>query len=113
MSGHFFAKNAKKSVSEKVKETMAECEAYRMAPCPFCGSEIKHVESWAKSFNPPRLYHEWQHVDDNMDCWIRRRFKVVGSATEDGEMQKVALDQWNRRDEICPLSDGQASPKQK
>lgn len=78
---------------------MSECEAYRMAPCPFCGSEIRHVESWARSFDPPRLYHEWHHIDDAPDCWItKHRGKIVGSATEDGDMQAEVLNRWNRRD---------------
>jgi hypothetical protein len=68
-----------------------------MAPCPFCGSEIRHVESWAKSFDPPRLYHEWQHIDDNVnECWVRRHRKIVGSATDDPATHKAALDLWNR-----------------
>ena len=72
-----------------------------MRDCPFCGSEIQHTESWAKSFSPPRLYHEWHHVEDNEDCWIvRHRGKIVGSATETGESQKAALDLWNRRDDL-------------
>jgi hypothetical protein len=72
--------------------------AYRFAPCPFCGSEILHVESWARSFDPPRPYHEWQHVDDDVNaCWIRRNRKIVGSASDDPNEQEHAIRLWNRR----------------
>lgn len=78
---------------------MPECEAYRFADCPFCGSEIRHVESWAKSFDPPRLYHEWHHIDDNPNCWIvHGRGKIVGTATDDGDMQEAAIRRWNDRE---------------
>lgn len=78
---------------------MSECEAYRMAPCPFCGSEIRHVESWARSFDPPRLYHEWHHIEDNPKCWVvHNRGKMVGSASDDPETHQLALDRWNHRD---------------
>jgi hypothetical protein len=77
---------------------VSDSGAYRFAPCPFCGSEIKHIESWAKSFDPPRLYHEWHHIDDNKDCWIVfSRGKIVGSADETGEAQQAQLDRWNSR----------------
>lgn len=76
---------------------MSDCEAYRFAPCPFCGSEIRHVESWAKSFDPPRLYHEWHHVDDDGDCQIVGRYgRIVASATDDPEMQERTILRWNR-----------------
>lgn len=83
---------------------MSDCEAYRMAPCPFCGSEIRHIESWAKSFDPPRLYHEWHHIEDNAECWIvaRLRIKIVGSATDDPETQLRALNGWNGRASVSP-----------
>lgn len=76
---------------------MSDCEAYRMIPCPFCGSEIRHIESLAKSFDPPRMYHEWQHVEDNEDCWIWRQKKIVGSASDDPGEQKRAIRIWNQR----------------
>jgi hypothetical protein len=67
--------------------------------CPFCGSEIRHVESLAKSFDPPRLYHEWHHVLDNADdCPIRRHVGlIVASATDDEKMQGEAVRRWNTR----------------
>lgn len=76
----------------------SDCEAYRMAPCPFCDSEIRHIESLAKSFDPPRVYHEWHHIDANKDCWIfAQGGKIVGMADETGEAQLRALNRWNRR----------------
>ena len=71
---------------------------YRFIDCPFCGSEIVHIESLARSFDPPRVYHEWHHVDDDESCYIRKRSKIVGSATDDGEMQERAIRLWNRRE---------------
>jgi hypothetical protein len=70
-----------------------------LAPCPFCGSEIKHVESWARSFDPPRLYHEWHHVADNEDiCPARRHIgKIVAAATDNIGEQKRVIDRWNTR----------------
>ena len=73
------------------------CEAYRFAPCPFCGSEIVHVESWAKSFDPPRLYHEWHHADQDRDCVIFRQGQIVAKATDDPKQQEAAIRLWNRR----------------
>lgn len=78
---------------------MSDSGAYRFIPCPFCGSEIRHVESWAKSFNPPRLWHEWHHDDDNDGCWIRARAggKIVGNATDNPADQERAIRRWNTR----------------
>lgn len=75
---------------------MSDSGAYRFVPCPFCGSEIQHVESLAKSFDPPRLYHEWQHIDDN-DCWIRKRGFIVGAASDNPNEQERAIRSWNQR----------------
>jgi len=73
--------------------------AYRFAPCPFCGSEIHHIQSLAKSFDPPLVYHEWHHVEDNIkQCWIRRLGKIVGSASDDPDEQERAIHLWNRRE---------------
>lgn len=73
-----------------------------MRACPFCGSEIQHIESWAKSFDPPRLYHEWRHIDDSEDCWVvRHRGKIVGSATEKPDSQLAALNRWNSRCDVA------------
>lgn len=75
-----------------------DVERVALLPCPFCGSEIIHIESWARSFKPPRLYHEWHHVEDNAEkCWARRWGKIVASANELPERQKETVERWNRR----------------
>lgn len=66
-----------------------------LLPCPFCGSEISHVESLAKSFKPPLLYHEWHHPKN--DCWVSRLTRIVESADEDPERQAAAALRWNTR----------------
>ena len=82
--------------------------AYRFADCPFCGSEIRHVESWARSFDPPQLWHEWHHVDDN-DCWIRKRGNIVGFANDDPDTQERVIRRWNTRASVAatPVSVGE------
>lgn len=70
---------------------------YRFIECPFCGSEIRHVESLARSFDPPRVYHEWHHIDDDETCFIRKRGKMVASATDDGKQQESVIRSWNKR----------------
>jgi hypothetical protein len=81
-----------------------------LKPCPFCGSEIKHVESWAKSFTPPRLYHEWHHEQDNPEsCPVRRHVgKIVASASDDIGMQNDAVCRWNTRAHVCGVAQGPA-----
>lgn len=91
----------------------ADSGAYRFVDCPFCGSEIRHVESWAGSFDPPRLYHEWQHVDQNDDCWICRRGSVVGSASDDADEQARVIRRWNACAALAatPSEPSRAHPK--
>lgn len=68
-----------------------------LKPCPFCGSQIKHVESWAKSFNPPRLWHEWHHVE-NSNCWIKNRGAgPILFSDEKPASIKYAVETWNSR----------------
>src|SRR6266566_3347172 len=68
--------------------------AYQFSPCPFCGSEIHHIESWARSFDPPRLWHEWHHADDS-DCWVvQHRGKIVALADDKLENQELAMRSW-------------------
>jgi hypothetical protein len=70
----------------------------QMKPCPFCGSEIVHVKSLAKSFDPPRLYHEWHHADQDPQCQIFRfGGQIVAFASDDPGMQEQAMQRWNRR----------------
>jgi hypothetical protein len=67
-------------------------------PCPFCGSEIRHIESMALSFDPPRAYHEWHHVEEGNNCWIvHHRGTIVASATDLVSSQRAAVLRWNRR----------------
>lgn len=87
-----------------------------LLPCPFCGSPVTHVESLAKSFDPPRLWHEWHHELIN-DCWLfKARGHVLGGATDDVKMQAKFCEQWNRRaDHAAPqefkLFDNLLNPK--
>lgn len=76
---------------------MSDSDAYRFAPCPFCGSEIVHIESTAKSFDPPRVYHEWHHKDEDYTCWIFSQRRIVGSATDNPIDQEREIRRWNRR----------------
>ncbi len=68
-----------------------------LADCPFCGSPIKHVTSLAQSFDPPRLYHEWHHVESSVDCPIRRHGQIVASASDDESEQQCVIRGWNTR----------------
>ena len=64
-------------------------------PCPFCGSEMKHIETWAKSFKPPRLYHEWHHVEAT-DCPMRDH-GGLHKATDDPKDQQWVVRRLNQR----------------
>jgi hypothetical protein len=33
----------------------------KLLPCPWCQEDLDHVETWARSFDPPRAYHEYHH----------------------------------------------------
>jgi hypothetical protein len=66
---------------------------YQLKPCPFCGSPIDHVESLAKSFDPPRLYHEWHHRDDN--CWLTDKIVAISNDKEENQIRVMA--RWNQR----------------
>ena len=73
-------------------------DALAIDDCPYCGSEIKHIESWARSFDPPRMYHEWQHVEDNEDaCPIRRGGKILDAVNDNAERQVAVVKRWNTR----------------
>jgi hypothetical protein len=70
---------------------------YDARPCPFCRAEIKHITSLAKSFTPPRVYHEWHHPQNN--CFIAHHFgdAPLLSANETPESAANALARWNSR----------------
>ncbi|MER9056486.1 NADAR family protein [Mesorhizobium sp. M0910] len=66
-------------------------------PCPCCGVALRHIESLARSFQPPRTYHEWHHVEDN-GCWLRKRVgKIILTTTDDEVEQAETIAAWNRR----------------
>lgn len=73
-----------------------------LLPCPFCGSKIRHVDSWAKSFNPARLYHEWHHDETFCQIHPQGRGTMVADATDDPEMQARAIERWNTRSGTTP-----------
>jgi hypothetical protein len=68
-----------------------------LLPCPFCGSKIRHVESWAKSFDPPRLYHEWHHDETPCQIHYPQGGTMIANATDDPEMQARVIKEWNTR----------------
>lgn len=65
--------------------------------CPFCGVNLRHVESWACSFTPPRLYHEYHH--DNKNCHIGKR---SWGFDEKPESRQAFADRWNARTTHTP-----------
>jgi hypothetical protein len=67
-------------------------------PCPFCGTRLKHIGSWARSFDPPRLYHEWLHAPVICQMNPSGGDKPILTATDDPETQFKALALWNTRD---------------
>lgn len=76
-----------------------------LVDCPFCGSEIDHVESLAKSFSPPRVYHEWHHRQQN-DCYLLKRMgRVVCSSTDDLALSEKQRRAWNTRS-LIPSAPG-------
>lgn len=66
-------------------------------PCPFCGQRLRHIGSWAMSFEPPRLYHEWHHAP--VGCYLDPdgRGKIMFSSSEKVEDQIHMIDLWNGR----------------
>lgn len=67
------------------------------APCPFCGSRLIHIGSWARSFDPPRLYHEWKHPP--IVCYLNHHGGDVPlfCASDDVSEQIFRLERWNTR----------------
>ena len=66
----------------------------RLKSCPFCGVGIKRIESWAKAFQPNRLFHEYHHIPES-ECFMRKSVVWSGEAGGDDEAQFVAA--WNAR----------------
>lgn len=66
-----------------------------MAPCPFCGMHLMHKPSWAMSFQPNRLYHEYHHPTAN--CILGGRNWTFSDTGHAGEAMDEFSEQWNRR----------------
>jgi hypothetical protein len=70
-----------------------------LSPCPFCGCMLRHVETWARSFEPPRLYHGYQH--ENNGCILSSK----GWYFDDKPDSRMAfITKWNAR-VSTPLAD--------
>lgn len=55
--------------------------------CPFCNEKITHITSIARSFDIPRVYHEYHHVDN--DCLLSRdKWYFVDDEHGEGKRQK-------------------------
>lgn len=65
-----------------------------LKPCPFCEQNLELVESWAKSFDPPRLYREYHHRAP-VDCVLGKRDWIFPDTAEDARQKFVAA--WNTR----------------
>ena len=74
-------------------------------PCPFCGNQLKHIGSWAKSFDPPRLYHEWLHPPVVCQINFHGGEVPILSATDNADMQIAVLERWNTRAVASPNGD--------
>lgn len=70
-----------------------------LEPCPFCDARLEVVESWARSFSPPKLYIEYHHP--------RGTFCMIKGLLWSGEKGSEAgfLDMWNRRTPPASQSD--------
>ena len=67
--------------------------ADNLKACPFCGGELRYVESWALSFSPNKLYHEYHHPEN--DCVLK---KSRQSFQEDGDgKRREWIEDWNTR----------------
>lgn len=67
-------------------------EPARLLGCPFCGEQLRHVESWARSFDPPRLYHEYHH--DNVACVLGKKYWPFD---DNAERRAAWVAIWNAR----------------
>lgn len=77
---------------------LARTEAEKLLVCPFCGSEIKHVESWARSFNPARMYHEYHHP--NNGCLLSRP-AIIAACSDDPLQRQNFITEWNTREPVA------------
>lgn len=64
-------------------------------PCPFCGGVLAHIESVARSFDPPRIYHEFVHPDVPCHYLPKKRWTFTDDATARSEF----VASWNMRSE--------------
>lgn len=64
-----------------------------LKPCPFCEAAIKHIESPAKSFNPPRIFHEYHHP--RSECMFFDG--IIASFSDDPVPRLKWIEAWNRR----------------
>lgn len=68
-----------------------------LRPCPFCGADIVHVESLARSFDPPRIYHEYWHPKS--ECFLGGDRRFLASFTDDLKPRLQFISTWNQRAE--------------
>jgi len=61
-------------------------------PCAFCGGDMLHIESLAKSFTPARVYHEYHHPDN--EC-VLSGYRV--NFDDNPEPRVEWLQKWNTR----------------
>jgi hypothetical protein len=71
----------------------SDTQRSELLPCPFCSAEIPHTESWARSFQPPKLYHEYRHPSN--DCVALHG--QMWQFTDDAEPRQAFIAAWNRR----------------
>lgn len=68
-----------------------------LKPCPYCGSSLNHVESLARSLDPPRVYHEYHHPKNGCFMVTGNRHAIVANFTDDPTPRLQFIDTWNRR----------------
>lgn len=69
----------------------------KLSPCPFCGADIVHVESLARSFDPPRVYHEYRHPES--ECFLGGDRRFLASFADNPKPRLQFISEWNHR---CP-----------
>lgn len=68
-----------------------------LKPCAFCNASLKHVESLAKSFDPPRVYHQYEHPQNGCIVTTGERHYIIATFTDDPEPRLKFIQDWNRR----------------